>query len=128
VSKQPISDNGLALKYLEEHGWSPWLTEHWTRGGKRRDLFNGIDAVALIPGSIGILGVQVTTREHHLERERKILKIGALRLWVGCGNRLWVMSRRNTIGTDTWRITQLRANGLWIPATIWKTKVMDGRP
>jgi len=86
-----LSPTQRSLKYLREQGYFAQVVEHWVPGANiRRDLFGGIDIVALRADRQGILGVQTTTRNNARARVQKILGIMELDAWMRAGNRIEV--------------------------------------
>lgn len=83
------------LKMLRESGATVQVVETYNKfAGRRIDLFNCIDIVALRKETPGVLGYQACAGASHANRKAKILAIMAAKLWVECGNRLFVISWR----------------------------------
>lgn len=80
------------LKYLRDLGYSVDKVEHWNAFARRRvDAFDFIDILALKLGSPGVLGVQTTTTSNMGARVRKAKIIPEMKLWIQCGNPLWII-------------------------------------
>lgn len=89
------SPTSRTLRFLRAAGMTVQVVEKWNpHANVRQDLFGCIDVVALNNGMPGLLGVQATTTAHAAERLLKIVALPAAKLWVECGNRLWVMDWR----------------------------------
>lgn len=98
-----MSPTKRTLAFLRAAGFVVGITEHWNSFIKqRKDLFGWCDLVAIKEGTTGILGVQTTSGSNHAARRTKILSIPAARLWVACGNRIWVMSWKKTRKWEPW--------------------------
>lgn len=103
------SPTSRTLRFLRAAGMTVQVVEKWNPHAKiRQDLFGCIDVVALHHGVPGILGVQATTTANAAARLLKIMAIPAAKLWVECGNRLWVVGWRK-LKTRKWepRITEV---------------------
>lgn len=80
-----------ALKELRRLGYTVAIVEHWNPFAKiRQDLFGFIDLLAIKKGEI--LGVQVTSGEHHSNRATKSKNHKNYPLWVASGGRFEVWS------------------------------------
>lgn len=80
-----------SLALLKKEGYLPAITEHWSSFANiRQDLYGFLDIIALRGGEVGVLGVQTTSASNVSARVHKILGIPAYRLWLNCGNKLFV--------------------------------------
>ncbi len=108
--RRPANHGPRALAEFRARGWTQATTEHWIPipGGARvrRDLFGAFDYVALEPGRVGIVGVQVTSGSSHANRRTKLLRNGVLRLWLECQNRILVWSYRQTAPGRPWALRE----------------------
>lgn len=85
------------LKMLRDSGAAVQVVERWCSFSKRRiDLFGCIDIVSIRAGTPGATGYQACAGNSHAIRRTKILAIPAAKLWVECGNRLFVVSWRKS--------------------------------
>lgn len=96
---------------LELAGWTVGKTEHWCPFSRRRkDLFNGLDFVAIRPGEI--LGVQATSKSNVSARVRKLKEEPRIRAWVDAGAKCEVWGwegndlRVVEINSDDFRCTE----------------------
>lgn len=91
----PKNTNDRVRRWLTRDGWVSQSVETWTRtarGPVSRDLFGGIDVVAMKVGEPAILGIQTTSFDHRWNRLEKLLSNPRMKLWVMTGCRLWVVS------------------------------------
>lgn len=81
-----------SLKFLRDRGYTAQVVEKWNQFAKvRQDLFGFIDIVAIKPGIVGVLGVQTTSKAHLSDREKKAEKLETYKIWLECGNKVWMM-------------------------------------
>ncbi len=87
ATKSPTS---RSLEALALSGWTAQKVEYWLsfggKGGIRKDLFGGIDIVAVRPNEV--LGVQATSKSNVSARVKKLLGLPAIRAWVESGAKL----------------------------------------
>ena len=77
-----------SLKHLRDQGYSVQVVEKWNPFAHiRQDLFGWIDLVAVHP-TLGILGVQTTTKENLNARLEKAKGNAALLSWLLSGGKL----------------------------------------
>jgi hypothetical protein len=90
MSKQ--SPTSRSLEALAASGWTAQKVEYWLsfggKGGIRKDLFGGIDIVAVRPGEV--LGVQATSKSNVSARVKKLLGLPAIKAWVESGAKMEV--------------------------------------
>lgn len=87
------SPTARTLQLLRREGWTPAVSESWIADlGIKRDLFAAFDVVAVRPDRLGVLGVQTTSGDHHVNRRTKLLNNPALRIWLQAGNAVEVWS------------------------------------
>lgn len=95
-----VSPTSNTLKLLRREGYLPWVTEHWNSfSRKREDLFGCIDVVALRAGSLGVLGIQCTSKSGLSARRKKIRDNPYSDIWIQAGNGLelwgWYKNKSN---------------------------------
>lgn len=122
--KRPASMTAKARAVCKAHGWHYGAVEQQIPGTFiKRDLFNMIDAIVLIPGH-RLVGLQVTSGAHHAERETKILENPLAMDWLSCGGTIevWSWSKTKPRGqkraTWTMRASKLTPQGRFIDWTI----------
>jgi hypothetical protein len=75
-----------SMNYVRKQGWIPWVVERFIgqagRFGKRIDLFNIIDIVAIHPKNMATLGIQSTTRSQIREHLITINENSFSRTWL----------------------------------------------
>jgi len=105
-----ISNTQRTLRYIREQGWYADIVERFNpyagKFGKRMDLFNIIDIIAL--GENSIIGIQ-STGEGFAEHNKKILNEPMAIEWLKSGGRLILIG---------WRKVKLHKGGKamrWIP-------------
>lgn len=80
-----------SLRWLKENGYTAQKVEHWNSWAKRRvDLFGFVDILAMREDERGVTAIQVTTRSNASKRESKLRGIGAVWLFLRCGNRIYI--------------------------------------
>ena len=85
------SPTSRSLKWLRDQGYICEVVEKFNYFTKqRKDLFNVIDIIAVHPGQVGVLGVQVTSRVHTQERVHKCKKELMIKTWLAAQNKLEV--------------------------------------
>lgn len=106
-----MSPTERTLKWLRTQGYTCAVVERRIpHTFTTRDLFGCIDIVAIKPGQLGVLGVQVTSAAHLADRTRKVLAEPRSAMWRACGNWLWVVgwSKKGAQGTRK----------LWVPTVV----------
>jgi hypothetical protein len=89
------SPTSRTLEWLRKRSFTAQVVERFNQFAKvRQDLFSVIDVVALCPGRPGVLGVQACAAASHANRLAKVIAEPKARLWLECGNDLWLMSWR----------------------------------
>lgn len=82
--------NGLiprSIRRLQEMGYTCWKSESYNAfSGKRQDAFGIFDILAIHPDKVGVLGVQVTSRNSMSARRKKITGSDAYGIWSKAGN------------------------------------------
>lgn len=84
------------MEYLRDRGHIVQVVEKWVSvasmpgGGIRRDLFNGIDVVALIDNRI--VGIQCGATSGHSAHKKKLLAEPRMQMWLQAGGRLLICS------------------------------------
>ena len=90
-----ISPTSRTLKYLRSQGWEADIVERFNpyagKFGKRKDLFNIFDIIAL--GENKIIGVQ-SCGQSFREHDRKILNEELALEWLKSGGRLLLIGWR----------------------------------
>lgn len=81
------SPTARTLERLRKEGYTCQVVEKWQAFSKRRiDLFGVIDIVAVIPGTVGVLGIQATSRGNVKARITKSLAEPKLLTWLQAKN------------------------------------------
>ena len=92
-----MTPTARTLTRLRDLGYTAAVVERWPpRANVRRDLFGGIDVVAVHPRDRVILGVQATTAAHVAHRLAKARALPALAAWLRSGGQfqVWGWCRR----------------------------------
>jgi hypothetical protein len=111
-----MSPTARTLAAMRAAGYVAEKVEYWNPHARvRKDLFGGIDIVAVADGPGGrvqIWGVQATSGTNHGARVVKLLAEPKLRRWVACGGLLSVVSWRK-LASGRWagRRTDLLVSG-----------------
>jgi hypothetical protein len=91
------------LNALRRAGWYPERVEHWVPfpsndpstgrdiPGRRRDLWNLFDVLAIRLGRGGVLGIQCCSSSDVGVRLTKLRASALAKVWVLAGNGLWVV-------------------------------------
>ena len=80
------------LKWLRKMGYTCEVVEkRLPRSFITKDLFGVLDIVAIKPGELGVLGLQVTSSAHVADRVKKVTDEPRATLWCACGNWIWVV-------------------------------------
>ena len=86
------SPTARSLQWLREQGALAEKVEYWNPfSHTSKDLFGWIDIVAIMPNTLGVTGIQVTTTGHMNERIKKILASDTYLPWVQARNSVLVM-------------------------------------
>lgn len=88
-----------SLKLWRNKGWTCQVVEHWNVFSHiRQDLFHFIDIVGI--GNGQTIGIQTTSRVNLNARIKKIINTPESRLWLECGNKLYVdgWSKKGKVG------------------------------
>lgn len=87
------SPTSRTLAYLRKLGWRAQVVERFNRFAKVRvDLFGFIDICCLGKSQKGVMAVQACAGASHAARRTKILGLQDARLWLECGNSIYVIS------------------------------------
>lgn len=79
--KKQAKLNAPSKAYALAQGWDADITEYWNSfARKRKDLYGFIDMVVSKPG-IGIVGVQITTKQNVNARIKKIESLPSYYKW-----------------------------------------------
>lgn len=84
------------MEYLRDKGHVVQVVEKWVSvasmpgGGIRRDLFNGIDVIAIMDKKI--VGIQCGATSGHSAHKKKLLAEPRMQLWLEAGARLLICS------------------------------------
>lgn len=132
MGRKKTSTNVLTHDWLRAGGYDYAVTEQTIRTGLitfKRDLFHLFDYIALRDGSMGIVGIQNTTRENLLSRVKKamghpqyspsdteskrsqrVVDAALIRerliRWIRCGNRAWFVGwKKPGKKVRRWRVT-----------------------
>jgi hypothetical protein len=93
MAKTSPTQRSLAL--LRKEGYTVAIVEKFNFYIKiRQDLFGMFDLVCLQPQQQGVSGIQVTSGSNLGSRKMKIEQNEVTKLWLKCGNRIWVMGWR----------------------------------
>lgn len=87
------------LKKLRAEGATAMKVERWNPWSHRRQDLWGFDVLALIPGRLGVTGIQVKSGKRKKDRDT-LLNLPEVRMWVQLGNRaeVWSWSKRGPRG------------------------------
>jgi hypothetical protein len=95
----------------KKRGWTPWVVEKFVMQiHKRFDLWGIIDVLAMVPGQSGVVGIQATDYNKFNEHREALLTNPNARLFVECGNRLFIFgwAKRGAKGKrKLWELTEL---------------------
>jgi hypothetical protein len=116
-TKRKRSPMQMALAEMRLRGWIAEITEHWNPFARtRNDLLGIFDLIAIcdtylvkridddgyerIPCQPHLLGVQVTSGDHHAHRRGKMLAHPNLRAWLATGAKaeIWSYAKRGGRG------------------------------
>lgn len=87
------SPTSSTLTYLRKLGWRACITEKWNRFAKvRQDMFGFCDIACIGLSQKGVMAVQACAGASHAARRTKILGLPDARLWLECGNSIYVIS------------------------------------
>ena len=76
-----------SLEKLRKEGYTVQVVEHYNAFSRRRiDLYNVIDIVGILPGKVGVLGIQATSRGNVNARIQKSLAEPKLKVWLQAKN------------------------------------------
>jgi len=93
-----MTNTSRTLKYLRDRGWKAGVVERFLfyagKYGKRIDLFNIIDIIAL--SDTDIIGVQ-SCGQSFGEHDKKILASPLAERWLGCGGKLMLVGWRKLL-------------------------------
>lgn len=84
------------MEKLRDAGHVVQVVEKWVKidtmpgGGIRRDLFGGIDVVALVDNQI--VGIQCGSMSGHSGHKKKLLSEPRMATWIQAGGRLYIHS------------------------------------
>lgn len=86
-----LSPTFLTIRKLREEGYTAQNVERYNSfSGKKQDLFNFIDIVAVHPKRTGVVGVQTTSKANISTRIKKIESSPEHRVWLSAKNRIIV--------------------------------------
>ena len=110
-----MSPTARSLEFLRGQGYIPQVVEKWNPWARvRQDLYGFMDILAMKPGEAGLLGVQVTTKDHQSDRMAKALASDNLKIWLACGNRFEVhgWAKQGAQGErKKWKLERRPVNG-----------------
>jgi hypothetical protein len=87
-----VTTTQRTIKFLRDRGYTCCVVEKFNAfAGQRMDVFGIIDILAIKSGEPGVLGVQSTTCSNLSSHRHKILENKVAKLWLDCGNRLWLV-------------------------------------
>jgi hypothetical protein len=96
-----VSPTARTLAECKRRGWIAQVVEHRVRAGRLsflRDLFGGIDLVALTPR--GIVGIQACAGTDHAKRRAKLLDEPRIAAWMAAkgGLEVWSWAKQGPRG------------------------------
>ena len=87
-----MSPTERTLRWLRKQGYTADVVERrLPHSFVTKDLFGCLDIVAIKAGSLGVLGLQVTSAAHWAERIAKVEAEPRAKLFHDCGNTIWVV-------------------------------------
>lgn len=103
------SPTARSLALLKKEGWTAKVVEHFNQfAGIRQDLW-GMDILAIKAGNPGVLGIQATSTANISAREKKLLALPEVKIWLQANNSLeiWGWSKKGSRGkTKRWAMTK----------------------
>ena len=118
------SPTARTLERLRKEGYTCQVVEKWQAFSKRRiDLFGVIDIVGILPGKVGVLGIQATSRGNVNARIAKSLAEPKLLTWLQAKNEFEVWGWGKLKAGWTLNVVQFTLQGTQIIAE--KIKALD---
>ena len=115
-----VSPTQRTLKYLKDEGYECGMVERWIPirglpgGGKRRDLFNIIDIIALDPVK-GVIGVQSTGQDFSGHYKKLTQEKAA-------ETRMWLETPGTSLILIGWRKVKVKRGG---KAMRWSPRIQE---